>query len=172
MGNQVFLGDPFIGIHPFFHNQALIYYPSTFPIKLENIVEFALPFLGWLLILFLPFLYFFVTVILCGFNSHLLVHIFRCYVFLKANTPFPFQILRQLINSPIGKSDNQWRLINLSASELAAMREWARDNREGTDKRVVPATLFIAIYGIFASTEPFTNFTTSLTGILLQRKMV
>ena len=56
------------------------------------------------------------------------------------------------------------------ASELVAMREWARDNREGTDKRVVPATLFIAIYGIFASTEPFTNFTTSLTGFLSNAK--
>ncbi len=38
------------------------------------------------------------------------------------------------------------------------MKEWARDNREGTDKRIIPAAIVLALLGIFASNPAFTNW--------------
>lgn len=71
----------------------------------------------------------------------------------SALQPTSFMLLKKLLSAPVNRHNPPWKMTELASPALETLREWARDNREGTEKRVLPATVFIALLGLFLGTN-------------------
>jgi hypothetical protein len=61
------------------------------------------------------------------------------------HTPMPIQTIKELARREIPGRSGTWRLRDLSLADITLLREWAADNRESTDKRLIPSILLISI---------------------------
>jgi len=80
--------------------------------------------------------------------------------FWPGTNPLPLEVVRKLVLEPVPASQgsaHDWRLLDLTKSELEMLRRWAQANREGTDKRLLPTAVLFAILGAFANTKTFTD---------------
>ena len=70
--------------------------------------------------------------------------------------PRPLEIVQKLALEdipPVQPDGKPWKLINLPKTELLSLREWAEANRDGSEKRTVPAFLVAALIGLALTSD-------------------
>lgn len=78
-----------------------------------------------------------------------------------AHMAFPKDKIEQLATGVIQAPDGipgGCRLIDLEESDLNSLRDWASENREGSDKRLLPTVVTLAFIALFTDTEWFGGF--------------
>jgi hypothetical protein len=70
--------------------------------------------------------------------------------FINANSPNYSLVVRTILLKPIGASENA-NIFSLAISEIIALRKWAQLNLDTTEKRTIPAIIFLAILGAVAT---------------------
>jgi hypothetical protein len=67
------------------------------------------------------------------------------------HTPIATNKIRKIALDPIKDQYNRtWRLVDLPGEQIEVLRQWALVNREGTDIRLIPVAIVLALVGIFA----------------------
>jgi len=125
----------------------------------------------WNTILALGWTYLRFVIPMVTFFSFLLLHVIVTIVLFfdniaSAHTAFPKDKIQQLAIDEIQESDKKragWRLIDLDKSELETLKDWAAENREGSDKRLLPTAMILAFVALFANTNWFNE---TLDGII------
>lgn len=72
--------------------------------------------------------------------------------------PFQQSTIREILYEPVPASTPavpNFRLLDLHPDQLAALRQLAASNREGTDKRLLLSAIFLAFMGIIVSADFF-----------------
>ncbi len=75
-----------------------------------------------------------------------------------AYAAFPKEKMIKLVTSLIPNPRDgavNWCLMGLAKADIGALKGWAIENREGTDKRLLPTAIILAFIAIFANTTWF-----------------
>jgi hypothetical protein len=78
--------------------------------------------------------------------------------FVRTNNIYTHRHLKKILDTAIPFGDKSFFLLNLPVDELCSLKEWARDSREGTDKRIVPASIFLALLGVLFNSPSITTW--------------
>jgi hypothetical protein len=73
--------------------------------------------------------------------------------FLRLNSPHTYVKMSDLVTGPVQGVGGVWRMGELGTFELRALREWSIQNRDGTEKRILPTTFVLAVAGLLAASE-------------------
>jgi len=71
------------------------------------------------------------------------------------HNPLPFKEIRKLLQEdiPSYEETKAWRFTDLSGSELANLHRWAITNRESTEKRIIPLSIGLGLFGIITFSD-------------------
>jgi hypothetical protein len=123
-------------------------------------------FACWVLLIVIPALICAATLIIYG--GFLIIQMVRFVFmyFVVAHRVTSYRILQKVLYEPIRYDEIKLTMTELNMVELDTLREWARDNREGTEKRIIPATVFLAAMGLFANSSIADNLITNFLKFL------
>ena len=111
----------------------------------------------WLFSIFfywIPFILLSASVAL-NFSKFLLASIFEIPLyFLKAHSTDNSIFIKKILSKPVEFSGEKLLLTSLPKPELAALKEWAQNNLEATEKKTIPATILFALLAIIVSFSP------------------
>lgn len=95
----------------------------------------------------------------------------------SVHDPRPIEMVLKLANEeiPANKSGAlSWKLSQLHRDEIITLRQWAEANREGSEKRTIPASIFAALVGVSLTSDVvrgaldkmLSGFAISVTGFM------
>jgi hypothetical protein len=133
------------------------------PVFYTNLAQFPIGpglFAFWAVFLFIPF-----CIYLSSLSIFSVIFVvwagFLIFKFLfRMNDPFVRQVPK-LVQAVISSEGGDWKLLDLKASEIMALRDWSQANREGTDKRLLPTSIVLAVLAFIATTPMFQQWTLS-----------
>jgi hypothetical protein len=100
----------------------------------------------FLLVLLLPSIIFFYTNIIDAVIWILWIFVSGIFAFVFFHSPFTVKQVRKLVLDGAKSSDGKlWKLVDVPDIELGTLKKLAESNRDGTDKRLVPITLFLGL---------------------------
>ena len=136
-------------------------YPGTFPSALEN-PGMRTNFTVTVIFFTLPSVIFSALIVSVVIRSVPWMLKFIFDYFLAGNNPNTYLNVSKVIIEPVGQGEKQWMMLDLSSKELRTIREWARDNLDATDKRLVPTFWILTLLGLFMNTIIFENWLKNL----------
>jgi hypothetical protein len=74
----------------------------------------------------------------------------------SVHDPRPIEIVLKLANEEIPAkkpSAPSWKLSKLHRDEIVTLRQWAEANREGSEKRTIPASIIAALVGVTLTSD-------------------
>lgn len=66
------------------------------------------------------------------------------------HNPLPFTEIKKLLqeNIPLHETTGSWKISDLSSSEISSLHQWAVTNREATEKRAIPLSIGLGLFGV------------------------
>jgi hypothetical protein len=95
----------------------------------------------------------------------------------SVHDPRPIEMVLKLANEEIPASKSgapSWKLSQLHRDEIITLRQWAEANREGSEKRTIPASIIAALVGVTLTSDVvrgaldtmLSGFANSVTGFM------
>ena len=75
--------------------------------------------------------------------------------FIKSHSSLTHNSIKDLLSEAQDSNTERLKLSDLSATELSTFRDWARDNLEATEKRLVPTFWMLTLGGLLINTSFF-----------------
>lgn len=74
--------------------------------------------------------------------------------FARSHLSTSFSAIQKFALGTIEEGEDSWRLASLQASEIKSIKEWAQNNLDATEKKLIPATIFLTFLGILFAVSP------------------
>jgi hypothetical protein len=116
------------------------------------------------IIVFLAFLFLFIVLPLLFNLTSMLIPIgirvvwsmgFLVEYFYKLNKADIYRWAIEIATKPIEGRESAWKLEELPNGDIQALHDWAIENRDGTEKRILPTTIFLALLALVTSSNWF-----------------